>query len=53
MDEKLNQEGQDQPTEKKVYTPPTLITYGKLNELTAGGVGTKTESSMKEATKKP
>jgi hypothetical protein len=30
---------------KKPYTPPTLIVYGKLTELTASGSGSKTESA--------
>lgn len=38
MEEKLIETKEEQPTEeKKVYTPPTLIRYGKLTELTAGG----------------
>jgi hypothetical protein len=54
MDEKLIKEEQElQVKNKKAYTPPALTTYGKLNELTAGGTGTQTESSMKELTKRP
>ncbi|HEX5941415.1 MAG TPA: lasso RiPP family leader peptide-containing protein [Anaerolineales bacterium] len=38
MDEKPMEKEQEQPVvEKKPYTPPALIVYGKLTELTAGG----------------
>jgi len=38
MEEKLIETKQDQPiVKKKVYTPPTLIVYGKLTDLTAAG----------------
>jgi hypothetical protein len=38
MDEKLIENGQEQPVEKKkTYTPPALTKYGKLTELTASG----------------
>ena len=48
MEEKLieaQQEGQPEAP-KKSYTPPALIVYGKLTELTAGGTGTENEGSM-------
>jgi hypothetical protein len=36
---------QEAPVEpKKPYTPPTLIVYGKLTELTAGGTGHQSEN---------
>jgi hypothetical protein len=38
MEEKLIETKEEQPAEeKKAYTPPALIVYGKLTELTAGG----------------
>ena len=55
MDEKLNNERQDQPTEKKkVYTPPAVTQYGKLTDLTASGTGTKQETKGNpDSMKKP
>jgi len=55
MKEKSIEKKPDQPVaEKKVYTPPTLTVYGKLTELTAGGIGTKTEGAEdKNKNKKP
>ena len=44
MDGKLIETKQDQEiVEKRLYTPPKLVAYGKLTELTAGGSGTKQE----------
>jgi len=38
MEEKSIETKKEEATEeKKDYTPPTLIKYGKLTELTAGG----------------
>jgi hypothetical protein len=40
---------EEQPSEKKNYTPPTLTLYGKMTELTGGGSISAAEpgSSMK------
>ncbi len=39
---------------KRTYVPPTLIVYGKLVELTAGGSGKSAEGSHKtDPTKRP
>ena len=38
MEDKLIESKQEEVNvEKKEYTPPTLIVYGKLTDLTAGG----------------
>jgi hypothetical protein len=45
MEKKLIEKEQERPAaEKRVYTPPSLKSYGKLTELTAAGSGTKTEN---------
>ena len=46
MDEKLIETKKGQPVvQKKAYTPPTLTTYGKLTELTAGGLSGVNETN--------
>jgi hypothetical protein len=54
MEQNLVEKKQVQlPVAKKVYTPPTLIVYGKLTELTAGGSGTKNENFPVAIERKP
>ncbi len=31
-------------TEKRIYTAPKLVSYGALNSLTQGGIGSVTEA---------
>lgn len=46
MEEKVIEKKQDQEiVMKKTYTPPALTVYGKLTDLTGGGVGTVTEAA--------
>jgi hypothetical protein len=45
MEEKLIEKEGDQPVvKKKVYTPPALTVYGKLTELTGGGLSNNKEN---------
>ena len=45
MDDKLIEKKEEQPVKpKREYTPPDVIRYGKLTELTGGGTGTPTET---------
>ena len=55
MNDKLkDNEQQEQPVVgKKAYTPPALILYGKLTELTTGGMGSKVESNTNQLQKRP
>lgn len=47
MEEKMIEKNQDpQIVKKKFYTPPALIVYGKLTELTAGGTKNTGEPGM-------
>lgn len=47
MKEKAKTKEQEQPVaEKRTYSPPSLTVYGKLSELTAGGLSGKKESDM-------
>jgi hypothetical protein len=39
--------------EKKAYTPPSLVKYGKLSELTAGGSSTAQESHPDPSKRRP
>ena len=53
MDEKpIEKEQEGTVVEKKVYTPPALIVYGKLTELTAGGSNAQGELT-EDPTKTP
>jgi len=45
MEEKSIETKQEEPTAKKVYTPPTLSVYGKLTELTAAGTAQDREQN--------
>ncbi len=54
MDGKVIEPKEEQPVaEKKVYTPPVLLVYGKLTELTAGGSATKNENFADPLQRKP
>jgi hypothetical protein len=45
MEEKVIAKEEDgSVVEKKVYTPPTLIIYGRLTELTMTGTGISSET---------
>jgi hypothetical protein len=46
MEEKLIEiKKEEQTEEKKAYTPPELVVYGKLTDLTAGGKSGNSEPS--------
>ena len=50
MDEKKIEKEIEQPVvKKKAYTPPEIIKYGKLNDLTAGGTNPQMESGGQPA----
>ena len=54
MEEKEFEKKQDKPiSKKKVYRTPNLTVYGKLTELTAGGVGTASEAGSSAMNKMP
>lgn len=52
MEEITIEKKQDEPVkEKKVYTPPALIVYGKMTELTAAGSGLEPEGQSSSQNK--
>lgn len=54
MKKKVTEKDQNQKiVKKKVYTPPILTVYGKLTELTAGGVGSVSEGGSSASMKRP
>ena len=40
-----------QQKSRRPYRKPELLAYGTVKDLTAGGVGSKTESSIKQVTR--
>jgi hypothetical protein len=53
MKEKISSKKRNQPSkEKKTYKTPSLVTYGKLIELTEGGKGTVWEGTKSNSSTK-
>ena len=49
----MNSGQKTDPNEKKSYKTPSLVTYGRLKDLTTGGTSGNKESSKNQLTRKP